>query len=203
MRDDLIWTQNRLKQFHWLQMETPAQSGAVQPTNQNAPQSDLLISFEDLDHVPAETPATPVKVTAEQSELIPSDMTAFIGNYLATQLPHHVSNAKMIQWLTAVMHVDGHVFELMLNCKHCKLAHVTYCLQLNSCEHVKLQILHYLKRKVKELLDEQGHVTDWSELVDLTRVTTLAVDRWGEEVLEALVDSPALPDLVSECFELH
>jgi hypothetical protein len=115
---------NRLKQFHWLQMETPALSRAAasinqgQTQNSNAAQSDLLISFDDLDHVPAEKPSTPGN-TAEQSDLIPSDMTAFIGNYLAKQLPHHVSNAKMIQWLTAVMHVDSHVFELMLDCKHC------------------------------------------------------------------------------------
>lgn len=177
-------------------METPALSRAVETINQGrTPATELLINFDELDHVPAETVPTDTK-PAEQSELIPSDMNAFISNYLARQLPHHVSNAKMIQWLTAVMHVDSHVFELMLNCKHCKLSHVTYCFQLNTCEQVKPHLLTFLKRKIKDLLDEQGHVTEWSELVDMTRVTMLAIERWGEEALEALVDSPSLPILV-------
>ncbi len=186
-------------------METPALSRTAEIINQGLAQTntsattELLINFDEFDHVPAEKAPTPVKL-AEQSELIPTDMNAFIGNYLARQLPHHVSNAKMIQWLTAVMHVDSHVFEIMLNCKHCKLSHVTYCFQLNTCEHVKPHLLSFLKRKNKELLDERSHVTDWSELVDLTRATMLAIERWGEEALEALVESPALPILVRIAF---
>lgn len=180
-------------------METPALSRSTEVINQGQAQTtaptELLISFDEFDHVPAETAPTPAK-TAEQLELIPSDMNAFISQYLARQVPHHVGNAKMIQWLTAVMHVDSHVFETMLHCKHCKLSHVTYCFQLNSCDHVKPQLLNFLKRQVKELLDEQGHVTEWSELVDLTRVTMMAIERWGEDALEALADSTSLPVLV-------
>ena len=119
-------------------METPALNRSSEAINQGrAAQCDLLINFDEFDSAPAQTSNKP----AEQSELIPSDMNAFINAYLNKQLSHHVSNAKMIQWLTAVMHVDSHVYDIMLNCKHCKLAHVTYCFQLNTCEHVKPQLL--------------------------------------------------------------